>query len=102
MSEGDRKKNSSVRVERSRGTSRLGVPASLDTNGPGISVAQAIRDAAQRLAATSDTARLDAELLMCHALGVTRSELLLRRMSSPAPENFAALVTRRAAHEPFA
>lgn len=66
------------------------------------SVTQAIRDAAQRLAETSDTARLDAEVLMAHALGTTRSELLLRHMQAPAPESFAALVERRAAHEPVA
>ncbi|EJU10718.1 N5-glutamine S-adenosyl-L-methionine-dependent methyltransferase [Sphingomonas sp. LH128] len=65
-------------------------------------VADAIRDAALRLAQTSDTARLDAEVLMAHALGVTRSQLLLGRMRDPAPEGFAALVERRAAHEPVA
>lgn len=65
-------------------------------------VAQAIRDAAAHLAATSDTARLDAEVLMAHALGTSRSELLLRRMADPAPTDFAALVERRAAHEPVA
>ena len=32
-------------------------------------VGEALRAAAERLAATSDTARLDAELLMAHALG---------------------------------
>ena len=65
-------------------------------------VAEAIRDATLRLAETSDTARLDAEVLMAHALGVTRSQLLLGRMRDPAPEGFAALVERRAAHEPAA
>lgn len=62
----------------------------------------AIRAAAARLDGVSDTARLDAELLMAHLLGVTRSELLLRHMGDPAPEGFAALVERRAAHEPVA
>jgi len=62
----------------------------------------AIRAAAARFAGVSDTARLDAELLMAHLLGVTRSELLLRHMDDPAPEGFAALVERRAAHEPVA
>ena len=62
----------------------------------------AIRAAAARLAGVSDTARLDAELLMAHLLGVTRSELLLRHMDDPAPQGFAALVERRAAHEPVA
>lgn len=67
-----------------------------------MTVAEAIRAAADRLAATSDTARLDAELLMAHALGVTRSDMLLRAMRDPGPEGFAALIERRAAHEPVA
>ncbi|MEX0342150.1 MAG: peptide chain release factor N(5)-glutamine methyltransferase [Erythrobacter sp.] len=65
-------------------------------------VGSAIRAAAERLSATSDTARLDAELLMAHALGVSRSDLLLRRMRDPEPDGFAALVKRRAACEPVA
>lgn len=64
--------------------------------------ASAIRDAAIRLAEVSDTPRLDAELLMAHALAVPRSELLLRRMRDEAPDGFAALVDRRLAHEPIA
>jgi len=65
-------------------------------------VADALRAAAQRLAATSDTARLDAEVLMTHALGTSRSDLLLRHMRDPAPDGFVALVDRRAAQEPVA
>jgi release factor glutamine methyltransferase len=67
-----------------------------------MTVGEAIRAAAERLAATSDTARLDAELLMAHALGLTRSDMLLKAMRDPAPESFAALVERRAAYEPVA
>ena len=63
---------------------------------------EAIRAAAEALAPVSDTARLDAELLMAHLFGVTRSELLLRHMRDPAPPGFAALVERRAGHEPVA
>ena len=66
------------------------------------SVADAIREAATRLSATSDTARLDAELLMAHALGISRSDMLLRGMRDPAPQGFEALVARRIAHEPVA
>jgi release factor glutamine methyltransferase len=68
----------------------------------GGSVAQVMRDAAARLSESSDTARLDAELLMAHALGVSRSELLLRHMSDAAPDSFAALLERRLRHEPVA
>ena len=39
---------------------------------------------------------------MAHAFGVTRSDLLLRHMRDPVPDSFAALVERRAAHEPVA
>ena len=67
-----------------------------------MSVAQAIRDAAAALATTSDTARLDAEVLMAHALGCSRSDVLLRHMQAEAPGGFAALVERRLAHEPVA
>lgn len=67
-----------------------------------VSVGAAIRRGAELLAATSDTARLDAELLMAHSLGVTRSDLLLRHMRDPEPTGFAPLVERRARHEPVA
>jgi release factor glutamine methyltransferase len=67
-----------------------------------VTVADALRDATARLAATSGTARLDAELLMAEALGVTRSDLLLRHMRDEAPALFDALVERRARHEPIA
>lgn len=65
-------------------------------------VRDALRAAAQHLATTSDTARLDAEVLMAHALGTTRTALLLHRLADPAPAAFAALVARRAGHEPVA
>ena len=67
-----------------------------------MTVAEAIRAAAERLAASSDTARLDAELLMAHALGATRSDMLLRHMRDAVPDVFDALVERRARHEPVA
>ncbi len=65
-------------------------------------IAQALRDAASRLEATSDTARLDAEVLMAEALGVTRSDLLLRHMEDRVPDRFAELLARRAGQEPVA
>ena len=67
-----------------------------------MKVSDALRDATALLSTTSDTARLDAELLMAHALGVTRSELLLRHMADAPPPGFPALVARRAEHEPVA
>ncbi|WP_421836409.1 peptide chain release factor N(5)-glutamine methyltransferase [Novosphingobium sp.] len=65
-------------------------------------VRSALRDAAARLAATSDTARLDAELLMAHALGVSRTELLLRHLHCGPPANFTSILDRRLRHEPIA
>ena len=65
-------------------------------------VASALRDAAQRLAAVSDTPRLDAELLMAHALGVEWQALLLDPARFTVPEGFTALVERRLLHEPVA
>jgi len=67
-----------------------------------MTAGEAIRAAAAALAPVSDTARLDAELLMAHLFGCSRSELLLRHMRDPAPPGFAALVERRAGHEPVA
>lgn len=67
-----------------------------------MTAAGALRHAAERLADVSDTARLDAELLMAHVLGVSRSDLLLRHMGDVVPEGFAALVERRERHEPVA
>jgi release factor glutamine methyltransferase len=60
----------------------------------------ALADATRRFA-FSPTARLDAELLMAHALGIDRNALLLD-MDRPVPATFAALVERRAGHEPVA
>ncbi|MET1757119.1 peptide chain release factor N(5)-glutamine methyltransferase [Novosphingobium sp. RD2P27] len=65
-------------------------------------VSHAIREAAARLAATSDTARLDAEVLMAHALNTSRSDLLLRHMGHAVPAQFAASIERRLQHEPVA
>lgn len=67
-----------------------------------MNVAEAIRAATIKLEATSDTARLDAELLMARALGVSRSDMLLRLMRDSEPPAFGDLITRRAAHEPIA
>ena len=67
-----------------------------------MTVAEAIRRAAAQLGSISDTAKLDAELLMAHALGVSRSDLLLRHMQEEAPGTFASLIARRATREPVA
>jgi release factor glutamine methyltransferase len=62
----------------------------------------ALRDATQRLTSVSETPRLDAELLMAFALGLSRSALLLDQADLVEPAGFAALIDRRMAHEPVA
>ncbi len=71
----------------------------------GVTIAEALREATLRLEATSDTARLDAELLLAHALGKSRSDVLLAsrdQLGEAAPDRFEQLVARRASHEPVA
>ena len=67
-----------------------------------MKVREALAAAASRLNGTSDTPRLDAELLMAHALGVERDAMLLHRQQNEAPASFQGLVERRLAHEPVA
>lgn len=67
-----------------------------------MKVADALREAARELGQVSDTARLDAELLMADALGVTRSDVLLRYGAAAVPPSFAELLKRRMGHEPVA
>lgn len=68
----------------------------MDSPGPGIRLA--VDRAAAGLAAASDSARLDAEVLLAHALGQTRAWLLARggeAVGTEALSRFAALVERR-------
>jgi release factor glutamine methyltransferase len=69
---------------------------------PVNTIAASLRTATERLSAVSETARLDAEILMAHALGCARSDMLMRQHDLSVPENFAELVERRAASEPVA
>ncbi|HEX8511645.1 MAG TPA: peptide chain release factor N(5)-glutamine methyltransferase [Allosphingosinicella sp.] len=70
--------------------------------GEGLSVRVALPAATSRLAAHSDTPRLDAELLMAHALGIGRDALLLVGSDQQVPAEFDALLARREAGEPIA
>ena len=59
-------------------------------------------DASHRLTSVSDSPRLDAELLLCDALDMTRSHLLVR-LDDAAPENaLQDHLTRPLNHEPVA
>jgi release factor glutamine methyltransferase len=73
----------------------------------GVPVREALDSAIVAIAAAgSDTPRLDAELLLGHALGVDRAALVMapeREVAGPAARAFQALVRRRSAdREPVA
>ena len=71
-----------------------------------VTLIEALRDAESRLrAAEIDDARLEAEILLCHALSLTR-EALFARLREPlltdAHAAFESLLRRRLDHEPTA
>ena len=63
---------------------------------------RALADAARQLEPTSDTARLDSELLMAEALHIDRDRLLLSPPDRKVPERFWQMIERRKAGEPIA
>lgn len=65
-------------------------------------IARALADAARQLEPTSDTERLDAELLMAEALHIDRDKLILSPPDRPVPDRFWQMVERRKAGEPIA
>ena len=65
-------------------------------------IARALDEAARSLSRTSDSPRLDAELLMAEALGIDRDRLLLDPPARAVPERFAEMVERRLGGEPVA
>lgn len=65
-------------------------------------VSQQLVAATRALEGVSDTPRLDAELLMAHALDISRNDMLLRARDLETPAAFDALLGRRLAHEPVA
>ena len=65
-------------------------------------ITRALDDAARQLSATSDTSRLDAELLMAEALHIDRDRLLLSPPDRDVPRRFWEMVGRRSEGEPVA
>jgi release factor glutamine methyltransferase len=65
-------------------------------------IARALDDAARQLNESSDTSRLDAELLMAEALHIDRDRLLLEPPDRAVPERFWEMVKRRSNGEPVA
>jgi release factor glutamine methyltransferase len=63
---------------------------------------RALADAARQLSETSDTARLDAELLMAEALHIDRDRLILSPPQRDVPKRFWSMVKRRTKGEPVA
>lgn len=63
---------------------------------------RALGDAARQLEKSSDTARLDSELLMAEALHIDRDKLLLSPPDRDVPKRFWDMVERRKAGEPVA
>ena len=67
-----------------------------------MGVAPALREATGRLASISATPRLDAELLLAHALEIDRNDLLMRQRDLSVPPAFELLLQRRLTGEPIA
>jgi release factor glutamine methyltransferase len=65
-------------------------------------IIRALAEAARQLSATSDTARLDAEVLMAEALHIDRDRLILAPPERAVPERFWDMVERRRKGEPVA
>jgi release factor glutamine methyltransferase len=65
-------------------------------------VARALDDATRQLSRTSDTPRLDAELLMAEALHIDRDRLLLAPPARDVPDRYWEMVKRRSEGEPVA
>lgn len=65
-------------------------------------IARALADAARQLSQTSDTSRLDAELLMAEALHIDRDRLILSPPDKAVPKRFWTMIERRKSGEPVA
>jgi release factor glutamine methyltransferase len=65
-------------------------------------IARALDDATRQLSDSSDTSRLDAELLMAEALHIDRDRLLLAPPDRKVPDRFWEMVKRRSDGEPVA
>jgi len=65
-------------------------------------IARALDDATRQLTETSDTARLDAELLMAEALHIDRDRLILAPPDRDIPKRFWSMLKRRTKGEPIA
>lgn len=67
-----------------------------------MTLGERLRSATRALEAVTDTPRLDAEILLAHALGISRAKLLAELREAHDPADFDALLARRMNHEPIA
>lgn len=65
-------------------------------------VADILSEGAGRLAAVTETPRLDAEMLLAHAMGLSRASLLARLREPADTSGFEVLLARRLNYEPLA
>jgi release factor glutamine methyltransferase len=65
-------------------------------------IVRALADAARQLEKSSDTSRLDSELLMAEALHIDRDRLILSPPDRQVPKRFWDMVERRKSGEPVA
>lgn len=65
-------------------------------------IIRALGRATEQLSKTSDTPRLDAEVLMAAALNISRDRMLLQNPNGQAPDAFFEFIERRAKGEPVA
>ena len=66
---------------------------------------EVLMEAQKLLASVTDQSRLEAELLLCHSLKISREELLRRALETPKPsvlKEFQQLLQRRLQGEPIA
>ncbi len=64
-----------------------------------------LHEGLEKLADTSDSARLDAEVLLCHVLDISRAQLFANPdglVDEDEAEEFLALIRERSAHKPLA
>jgi len=83
----------------------MNAPHPVSSRSDGVTIALALRSAADRLGKMSDTARLDAEILLACALNQARSHLRAwpeRKLSPDEQDRFEDLIERRQSGTPVA
>ncbi len=74
----------------------------MDSDSMPLTLAEQLAEAAKRLEQVTETPRLDAELLLGHSLGISRSKLLTQLQMRLTVEGFGEVLERRLESEPIA